>query len=161
MITTASTIKAAFAADHDRLEELFAHFRRSKQSDLAQAKEFFKEFKIGLQRHIVWEEQILFPLFEQKTHMFHSGPTEVMREEHRQIGAYLEALHNKVRQYDPNSENEEWALLAALEIHNQKEENILYPALDRFLSPKEKAEAFAAMERVPEEAYHACCGHHQ
>ena len=27
----------------------------------------WKEFKIGLQRHIVWEESVLFPRFEHKT----------------------------------------------------------------------------------------------
>jgi hypothetical protein len=73
---------------------------------------------------------------------------------------YLEAVHNKVRNRDPNSDNEDYALLSALAIHNQKEENILYPTLDHFLSDEEKAEAFAAMERVPEEAYRVCCGHH-
>jgi iron-sulfur cluster repair protein YtfE (RIC family) len=159
MITTESGIREAFAADHDRLDNLFESYRQAKRSNFAEAKEFFKGFKIGLQRHIVWEEQILFPLFERKTGMYHGGPTEVMRQEHRLIGVYLEAVHEKIRRRDPNSDNEDYALLSALAIHNQKEENILYPTLDRLISDEERAEAFAAIERVPEEAYHTCCGH--
>jgi hemerythrin-like domain-containing protein len=159
MMTTETGIRAAFTADHERLEGLFESFRQTKRTDFSKAREFFKEFKFGLQRHIVQEEQVLFPLFEQKTRLVHGGPTEVMRREHRQIGAFLEAVHDKVRNSDPNSENEEWALLAALAIHDEKEENILYPALDRLLSDDEKAQAFAAMERIPEESYRVCCGH--
>ncbi len=156
----AQTIQAAFAADHDRIDALFAEFKRWKRSDFARAKEAFKEFKFGLQRHIVWEEEILFPLFERKTGMGQRGPTEVMRIEHRQIGGCLEEIHRKVKAQDPNTDHEEQALLQALTIHTEKEETILYPALDRLLSDEEKAAAFEAMEKVPEEAYRTCCGKH-
>jgi iron-sulfur cluster repair protein YtfE (RIC family) len=159
MLKTESGVWAAFSADHERLDGLLDGFRQLKRSDFARAKDCFRQFKFGLQRHIIWEEQVLFPLFERKTGMVHTGPTEVMRREHQQIGAHLEALHEKVRNQDPNSDGEEAALLSALAVHNEKEENVLYPALDRLLSEEEKAEAFAAMERVPEEAYQACCGH--
>jgi iron-sulfur cluster repair protein YtfE (RIC family) len=161
MIATAPSVQTSFATDHDRLDELFVQFQNTKRSDYAKAKEFFKQFKFGLQRHIVWEESILFPLFEKKTGMFETGPTQVMRYEHRRIGALLEAIHKKVQQQDPNSDSEERALLEALSAHNQKEETVLYPTLDRLTKDVERAEAFTAMEKVPEEAYKVCCGKHQ
>ena len=68
-----------FGQDHDRLDELFKTFQKFKRSDFAKAKEAFKEFKFGLQRHIVWEEDILFPLWEEKTGVSDGGPTFVMR----------------------------------------------------------------------------------
>jgi len=157
---TAQTIQSAFAADHDRLDALFADFARLRRSDFARAREVFREFKFGLQRHIVWEEHILFPLFEQKTGIHQHGPTEVMRIEHRRIGDCLEAIHRKVKAQDPDCGEEEEALLEALTVHNEKEESILYPALDRLLSDAEKAAAFEAMEKVPEESYRTCCGQH-
>jgi hemerythrin-like domain-containing protein len=160
MATTVQSISALFAEDHDRLDALLTNFRQKKFDNYAEAKPFFREFKVGLQRHIVWEETILFPLFEQKTGLYHGGPTEVMRAEHRRIGACLEALHEKVRWQDPESEAEEAALLGALEVHNQKEEMVLYPALDRLLNPEEKQEVKEAMARVPEETYRTCCGGH-
>src|SRR6516165_10005127 len=107
---TVPSVQTAFAADHDRLDGLLVNFQTWKRSNFEQAKEFFKEFKFGLQRHIVWEETILFPLFEQKTGMVGYGPTEVMRAEHRQIGEHLEAVHWKVQRQDPDSDPEEKAL---------------------------------------------------
>jgi regulator of cell morphogenesis and NO signaling len=87
------------------------------------------------------------------------GPTVVMRAEHREIGRCLEALHDKVRHHDVDSEREEEELLQALGAHNQKEENVLYPAIDRLASAEEKAAAFLKIEELPEEAYRTCCGH--
>jgi iron-sulfur cluster repair protein YtfE (RIC family) len=159
MLTTQS-IQSEFAADHDRLDALFADFTNRKRSDFTRAKESFKAFKFGLQRHIVWEEDVLFPLFERKTGLSDGGPTHVMRAEHRRIGECLEAIHEKVKAQNPDSEKEEWALLEALSAHNEKEETVLYPALDRLLSDDEKTSAFAAMEKVPEAAYKTCCGKH-
>lgn len=159
MLTTQS-IQTAFAADHDRLDELFTRFQQHKRSDFVRAREFFKEFKFGLQRHIIWEEQVLFPLFEQKTGIYHNGPTEVMRADHRRIGTHLEAIHDKVRRQDADSDHEEQGLLTALAAHNEKEERVLYPTLDRLLTDDERAAAFTAIEKVPEEAYKTCCGHH-
>jgi iron-sulfur cluster repair protein YtfE (RIC family) len=158
--TETKSIREAFAADHDRLDYLFAEFQRLKRIDYPKAKENFKQFKTGLQRHIVWEEQILFPLFEKQTGMRDVGPTAVMRAEHRQIGARLEALHDKVRHADPESDHEEEALVQLLSQHNLKEEMVLYPAMDRMLGEPEIAAAFQAMEQLPKEAYVTCCGHH-
>ena len=152
------TIQASFAQDHDRLDRLLETYRRLKRVDFARAKQAFREFKFGLQQHIVWEEEVLFPLFEQKTGMRDHGPTAVMRAEHREIGQRLEALHDKVRRQDADSDREEEALLQALFAHNQKEENVLYPAIDRLSSEEERAAAFKTMEALPEEAYRTCCG---
>jgi iron-sulfur cluster repair protein YtfE (RIC family) len=112
------TITEFFEQDHDRLDELFKTFQQSKRSDFPKAKEAFKEFKFGLQRHIVWEEDLLFPIWEQKTGMSDSGPTPVMRNEHRQIGQQFEAIHQKVVSQSPDSDQEEQALLDLLGSHN-------------------------------------------
>jgi regulator of cell morphogenesis and NO signaling len=157
MIATQS-IQATFAADHDRLDELFSNFRKCKGTDYPRAKEYFKDFKFGLQRHIVWEESILFPRFEHKTGMVNHGPTEIMRLEHRKIADRLEAVHKFVQKQDPHSDHEEQLLLEALGEHNQKEEHVLYPALDRLLSDEERADVFTEMEQTPESAYKVCCG---
>lgn len=158
--TETRTIEHAFAVDHDRLDGLLAEFRRLKRLDFAKAKEQFRQFKFGLQRHIIWEEQILFPVFERNTGMVHSGPTAVMRAEHRLIGERLEALHQKVRRADPESDAEEAALLDALGRHNRKEEMVLYPAIDLMTDELEREAIFAAMDQLPETAYATCCGHH-
>ena len=154
------TISAFFEQDHDRLDELFKTFQQLKRSDFAKAKEAFKGFKFGLQRHIVWEEDLLFPLWEEKTGMSEGGPTFVMRAEHRQIGQQLEAAHQKVADQNPDSDQEERALLDLLGSHNMKKERVLYPAIDQLTSAEERETVFRNMKNIPEERYKLCCGQH-
>jgi polyphosphate kinase 2 len=65
-IMATTTVREHFAQDHDRLDALFESFQSLKRSDFSAAKEAFKAFKTGLQRHIVWEDDVLFPLWEEK-----------------------------------------------------------------------------------------------
>ena len=152
------TITAFFEQDHDRLDELFKTFQQLKRSDFSKAKDAFKGFKFGLQRHIVWEEDLLFSLWEKKTGMSESGPTPAMRNEHRQIGKQLEAIHQKVTDQNPDSDQEEQALLDLLGSHNRKEERALYPAIDQVTSAEERETVFQGMKNIPEERYKLSCG---
>ena len=154
------TITAYYEEDHDRLDELFKTFQTSKRSDFTKAKEAFKDFKIGLQRHIVWEEELLFPMWEEKTGMVEDGPTPVMRFEHEQIKQLLDAIHRKVENQDLNSDQEEQALLNLLGSHNRKEERALYPAIDNVTSDEERATVFSIMNTIPEDRYNAYCSGH-
>src|SRR3989304_2654546 len=134
------TIMNFMAKDHDRLDSLFARFRNIRNNDAKEAKNLFHEFKTGLQRHIVWEEEILFPFFEEKTGM-QGGPTEVMRNEHSQIKDFLAQIHNEIitgaNEKITALENE---LLEVLTNHNQKEEGILYPWIDNSASETDTKE---------------------
>jgi len=154
------TITALYVEDHDRLDELFKVFQKTKRSDFAKAKEAFKEFKVGLQRHIVWEEELLFPLWEEKTGMIEDGPTPVMRFEHSQIKQYLDAIHQKVEGQNLDTDQEEQALLNLLGSHNRKEERALDPAIDNVTSAEERATIFSNMNAIPKDRYNACCGQH-
>jgi iron-sulfur cluster repair protein YtfE (RIC family) len=154
------TISEFYEQDHDRLDELFKTFQKLKRSDFAQAKEAFNEFKFGLQRHIVWEEDLLFPLWEEKTGMSEGGPTFVMRSEHRQIGQQLEAIHDKVAEQNPETDQEEQTLLDLLGSHNMKEERVLYPAIDQVTTQEERNVVYQKMEQIPEDRYRVCCGVH-
>ena len=155
-----NTITALYAEDHDRLDELFKTFQASKRSDFAKAKDAFKEFKVGLQRHIVWEEELLFPMWEEKTGMIEDGPTPVMRFEHEQIKQLLDAIHRKVESQDLNSDQEEQALLNLLGSHNRKEEKALYPAIDNVTNADERDTIFTTMKTIPEDRGNTCCSGH-
>jgi regulator of cell morphogenesis and NO signaling len=151
------TVSSYYEIDHDRLDELFKNYQQWKRTDFVKAKEFFKQFKHGLQRHIIWEEDILFPIFEQKTGMYGQGPTEVMRMEHRLIKRHLEAIHDKVKVGSSDTDNDEILLLNTLFQHNEKEERILYPAIDRSMNEGERKGVFETMQNVPKERYNNCC----
>lgn len=159
MKTAQKPVTAYFEADHDRLDCLFQKFQEKKRGNFALAKPYFREFLKGLRRHIVWEEEVLFPFFE-KASGISMGPTEVMRQEHRMIGAILDRIHDKVRKADPNSDSEEQELISILTPHNDKEENILYPAIDQCAGQEGSAQLFLAMEEIPQERFQSCCGSH-
>lgn len=149
-----------FAADHDRLDAYFNEFVRLKKTDFPLAKTYFKSFLKGLKRHIVWEEEVLFLFFEKKSRMADSGPTRVMREEHRLIHSALDLLHDKVRRADAGCDAEVQRLTDILGQHNFKEENILYPAIDQMVQEGEAAAVFQALENIPEDRFEGCCGTH-
>ena len=140
-----SSINERYSHDHDRLDQLFARFQSFKRSEPAKAKEMFNEFRAGLERHIIWEEEILFPSFEKK--FGHLGrPTEVMRWEHREIRKFLETIARKLAEGDCDTGMDEMGLQAVLCPHNHKEENILYPMIDRITADEERTEIFNKMD---------------
>jgi regulator of cell morphogenesis and NO signaling len=151
------TVTVFYEKDHDRLDELFKTFQTSKRVDFAKAKEAFKEFKVGLQRHIVWEEELLFPVWEEKTGMIEDGPTPVMRFEHSQIKQLLDAIHEKVEGQNLDTDQDEQALVNLLSSHNRKEERALYPAIDNVISAEEREKIFGNMNSIPEDRYNSCC----
>ncbi len=145
-MTASSTIRGFFERDHDRLDDLFASYQAHKRSDMGKAKDLFEEFRAGLERHIVWEEGLLFPLWEQKTGMSDAGPTVVMRAEHRQIHQLLDRIQSAIAAGNVESDRAEQGLADILTSHNMKEERVLYPAIDQVMSEEERAGVFRAIE---------------
>jgi len=147
-INPAETITEYFETDHDRLDSLFKIYQMEKQENFNEAKEAFEQFKADLERHILWEEEILFPLYEEKTGVRDIGPTAVMRMEHGMIKEVLGAILQKVQNKNTETDSEEAALISHLTQHNQKEENILYPQIDRMMNDAERAAAFKKIEET-------------
>jgi iron-sulfur cluster repair protein YtfE (RIC family) len=145
-------------ADHDRLDALFRTFHSSKSTDAVKARNAFVEFKRGLQRHIVWEEEFLFPHFERRMGMSEGGPTAVMRLEHRRLKELLEGMHERVAAGNMDTGEYEHELTDVLLVHNTKEESILYPAIDRLLTGPEAEAMISSMQALPAERYAHCCG---
>ena len=139
------SINRHYSEDHQRLDDLFHEFTKLKASDRPAAEKAFGEFKAGLERHIVWEEEILFPAFDKKFGHLQGGPTTVMRSEHREIRKYLDAMARKLSEQNFDTDDEEARLIPVLCVHNQKEEAILYPAMDGLFSEQERAMMFSEM----------------
>jgi len=141
------------AQDHDRLDAIFKQFRSEKHTSLLEAEKLFFEFKAGLEGHIIWEEEILFPLFESHTGMHNESPTAVMRVEHRQIKELLENIRGKIEKKDTGTNELEIALIEILTPHNQKEEGVLYPWFDDSLSPRDRKQALAKIKSLPSQRH--------
>ena len=138
-------VMSFMSQDHDRLDAILTKIRTER--DAAQASELYAQFAAGLRRHIEWEEKILFPPFEVKMGMVDSGPTFVMRNEHRQIKIHLEEIGTTLATDDVVRAIER--LIGVLGPHNQKEEAVLYPWLDRSLPEAEVSEVLARMKSSP------------
>jgi len=148
-ISEAETVSAYLAWDHDRLDALVEAARVALAAGAREeAIRTFSEFRTGLLRHIRMEEEVLFPAFERATHFGESGPTAVMRLEHREIKRLLEQMHAGLQ--DPRAAAVEFtalhaSLLTVLGDHNAKEEQIVYPMTDQTHSPGEREELIRRM----------------
>ncbi|HET7295135.1 MAG TPA: DUF2249 domain-containing protein [Vicinamibacteria bacterium] len=135
-------VTEALAWDHDRLDALLSRtFDARAAGRLEDARRLWPEFERGLTRHIRFEEELLFPVFEEKAGLSsNQGPTAVMRAEHREIQMLLEGIGRVVGASGPAAEKLRAELLRVLGGHNDKEELVLYPGTDGLLSPEESDE---------------------
>jgi hemerythrin-like domain-containing protein len=129
-----ATISEVLGQDHQVIDEaLLAARAATTAGDLAAAQQHADLFTDILLRHIEAEEQILFPAFEKATGM-ESGPTEVMRSEHEQMRYQIQELKAALAAGETEEARQTVGLLVSLlELHNPKEERMLYPMCDRAL----------------------------
>ena len=142
-----ASITSYLMADHARLDRLLAGLRSSIASGaIFEAVALHEKLERGLRRHIRLEETIVFPLFEERTRI--GGPVAVMKVEHRQIEALLERTRAALAEAGRARLTEAAGELATLIAqHNLKEERILYPKTDQALTPDERRELAARLER--------------
>lgn len=132
MEETKISIRDVMTADHKSCDELFASAELSvSKKDWNQATIVANEFVACLLFHFQHEEETLFPEFEEISGMRH-GPTEMMRQEHEQMKSLVAELEKSLEsknmdRYLGLSET----LLIYMQQHNMKEEQILYPMIDR------------------------------
>ena len=132
-------VTEALAWDHDRLEALDKRaFELFAGGDAPGARASWSAFSVGLRRHIRFEEEILFPTFEEKLGIAPAnGPTAVMREEHREIERLIDSIGRAFAGAGaPLALRPD--LHRLLGEHNMKEEHVLYPGTDRCLGPDER-----------------------
>ncbi len=152
------TVTEYMGQHHAELDSLFEAFIGQQADNMGQAIPIADRFRLGLLNHILWEEEILFPIFDERSGMSGGGPTAVMRSEHGRIKVLLEEITEKLRQNElagiGEPENE---LVEILRSHNRKEENILYPSIDALLSDEEREHAFSRMNAIGCGEAGTCC----
>src|SRR5262245_3272100 len=129
----ADSVAQILGSDHRRLDSILADAkRRLAAGDLPHAAARFSEFREGLERHIVAEEEVLFPALEALDGAAADGPARVMRSEHAEIRRLLaEVAASLACGGDERHTTPLAALTARIYAHNGKEERVLYPAADR------------------------------
>lgn len=136
----ARDITEALEWDHDRLDRLErTAFDGWGAGNLREAEAAFALFAYGLRRHIGFEEALIFPEFERRSGTDPaSGPTPVMRREHREILALVAAIELAIASSAPPVHLLRRHLGDLLRAHNLREERVLYPLTDEILTAEQR-----------------------
>lgn len=146
------TICAYLKHDHQRCDDLFSQAETSiAQRNWKSAIDHFRKYQDVLRQHIRMEERILLPAFEQ-TLEGGSEPVAMLRMEHRQINGIINRMWEAVQRFDAidyvlHAET----LTLLMQQHTLKEEEMLYPLLDRALASK-RSKIISAMAEYLEPA---------
>jgi hemerythrin-like domain-containing protein len=138
---------------HERLRERFLlHQERLLARDLPGAREQLRDFEDSLVAHIQAEEELLLPVYA-RAGAIPGGPAILFTAEHRKMREFLERFKRMLDRVEENPAQQVRGILQTfdeqttfkhlLAHHDQREANILYPALDRVTS-KEEREALLA-----------------
>lgn len=133
-----SLVGSFFDADHDRLDKELISFMELKGQNPEFAEEAFSRFRIGLLRHMMWEEVFLFPAYQKASPESSREFIDVMKREHIKIKECLSRLSEVVGACIQPLGSEEAELMGLLAAHHNKEESILYPNIDQWLTENER-----------------------
>lgn len=129
--------------DHAACDAVFERASdAARGSDWAALEREAGAFLAHIARHIEVEEGLLFPAFEEKTGMTDAGPSVTMRHEH----TLMQPLFAKMRDAAATRDGAAYldaarSLHEILQMHNMKEEQMMYPMIEQALD----AQAAAAM----------------
>ncbi len=127
-------ISQFMSADHRRCDARFATAEEAvSNKDWGAARPLFDSCVQAMARHFGMEEEILFPEFEHTTGNT-AGPAQVMRMEHAQIHQLISQCDDALSEQDGEAFlGASETLLAMIQQHNMKEEQILYQLTDQVL----------------------------
>lgn len=125
----ASGLAAFFTQDHADCDKAWAEVESAEDPAAA-----FASFDAAMRRHLRWEEEVLFPAFEDATGHHGFGPTWIMRGEHEQMRAVLDQMGRAAALGDRQGLLDHGdTLLMLIQQHNAKEEGMLYPMSEEVL----------------------------
>jgi len=121
--------------DHRRCDLIFASAEESvSKGDWSSAESNNRRFLEAMEHHFRMEEEMLFPRFEEVSGHA-TGPTEMMRHEHRQMRQLFEQMNQAVSAQSADDYlGASETLLILMQQHNAKEEQMLYPMSDQVLA---------------------------
>jgi len=142
------SVTGYLACDHHRLDEALRSVSTAVTGGrFAEAAAGYEQFELDLLRHLRVEEELIFPVFEARSGLV-TGPTDTMRNEHRQVRMALALMRRGLLQSDGIAYGDGLRFFeSVLPDHNAKEEHILYPALDGLLRPSERSALVARLQR--------------
>lgn len=135
---------------HEYLDELFLqHQEELLKLDVERALQLLKEYEHELHLHMQLEEELLLPVYE-RAGQIPGGPPIFFTGEHRRMREFVSRFEITLRAMVEDPMNlrrrvialfdEEATFKSLCQHHDQRERNILYPALDRVSTETELRE---------------------
>lgn len=153
-----NTICAYLTLDHKRCDNLFNRAETCiAQRNWDDATDSFRLFHDALRQHIRMEEKILLPAFIQAI-PDGTAPISMLHLEHQQIRGIADRMSDAILRFNPIDfvlHAETYTLL--MQQHTVKEEDMLYPLLDRILDQK-RNKIISAMSEFLDPDFHAVIG---
>ena len=141
-------ISSFMRADHERLAEVFRQFSAAREKDMESAKVSFSVLDSEVRRHFDLEEQVLFPLFEEKTGTSSlNSKASVLRIEHKQVLECMCRIKSMLDDGNLETAYVENRILEIMKSHRDNENNIVYPWLDEALTSEEIKETDSRMRK--------------
>ncbi len=134
-----TSISKFMSNDHSRLDYLFQEFLKSQE--LGKSKQLFLEFEMGMERHIKWEEDVLFPLVRRKLGE-ESPMVDELLLQHKRIRGDIKEISGRLGIRDAGLETDLEQLLIS---HDKMEEEGIYPWIDDYIDIGSKREAMSKM----------------
>jgi iron-sulfur cluster repair protein YtfE (RIC family) len=132
-----SMVSKYMTEHHKLIDKLFDNYRTMRRGGDNKTLRSFNDISIQLLKHMDWEEEIFFPLFETR---FNNGsaPTSMLRRQHIQIKEYLDKIKHELTEYRYNTEDLEHSFKNLLGVHNATEEYAVYSWIDDLMDDEEK-----------------------
>jgi hemerythrin-like domain-containing protein len=135
---------------HDHLNELFLlHQEALLALDISLAQQRLKDFEDELLAHMRMEEDILLPVY-QRAGRIPGGPVEFFTGEHKRMLEAIDRIKASLSQLIKNQSDLKREIIklfdaeaffkGLVEHHDSREENILYPTLDKVTDEEERRE---------------------
>lgn len=142
--------------DHQHCDDLFNNAATFiAQRNWEEAARHFNLFHDALKQHIRMEEKVLFPAFSQAM-PGGGGPIAMLHVEHQQIRGIADRMSDALTRFDAMGfvlHAETYSLL--MQQHILKEEDMLYPLLDKILASKRNKIISAMSEFLEPDLHHA------
>ena len=140
-------IRDFMTQDHQRLDQALKDFAGISTNDPTLKMELFHRVRAVLERHMAWEEEILFPCIERRSGMHMPGPSALVQFQHQRIKALLEKLSVQIVNKEKEVDESQEALIALLTLHAEEEEKVLYPWIELCLCEEDRKEALKKMKQ--------------
>lgn len=145
-----------FMRQHKDLEKLFRlHQEELLRFRLERSKKYLQQFAKALRHHIYIEEKHILPLYEAVVPAQPGGGAFLFLGEHQKIKEFLTKIVSRTSRLDKKNKNIYQKIIELFDLetrfkdiflhHDMRENNMLYPLLDKAITQEEKKRLVALL----------------